>query len=291
MNLYISKIAILTFIIHLSSAWSCPMTNYDSQMSWVNSIEETSKSSNITEEEFNLLIKRVSGSYHETFKRKGLKLKIEGRWKSKENNAYSDQSGSNRFVYLYGGYARLPLMDQDTFLSVICHEIGHHLGGFPRAEGSTWASSEGQADYFSTLKCMKVVLKDDSENEKMALSLDLPVEVKDQCRTQFQKDDDYHICLRSSKAAETYGKINASLATPDSTKEISLLTPTFKRVFFTNLWYPLPQCRVDTKFQGALCNSEIEVPLGYDDENKGVCSLKNGTPIGERPSCWFAPRR
>lgn len=252
--------------------------------------EESKVTSSISEADFDQLIERVSENYAGVFKKQGLKLKIDASWKNSKMNAYSDQIGRKRYVYLYGGYARHPMMDKDTYLSVICHEIGHHQGGFPLEIGSNWASSEGQADYFSTLKCMKIILKDDIENERIALSLDLPNEVKDQCRSQFAKDDDYFICLRSSKASEIYGKINASLATPDSVKEISLLTPVTRRVFSTNLSYPLPQCRVDTKFQGALCNADANVPLGFSDENKGACSQKNGDTIGARPLCWFVPK-
>lgn len=95
-------------------------------------------------------------------------------------------------------------MTPDAYLSVICHEIGHHFDGFPKQIGSSWSSFEGQADYFSTLKCMKEVLKRDPENEAVALALDLPSEVKKQCKFQFPKDIDFNICLRLAKAAEEH---------------------------------------------------------------------------------------
>jgi hypothetical protein len=277
----------LALMIQSGSSYGCPVTHFQKQMSLVETREQIVETSTITEQDFDRLVETISETYTSIFKKQGLNLKIEADWKNKQPNAFSDQSGKNRYVYLYGGYARHPLMDQDTFLSIICHEIGHHLGGFPRESGSSWASAEGQADYFSTLKCMKVALKDNIENERVALSLDLPTEVKDQCRSQHLEDDDYFICLRSAKASENYGKVNSSLATPDSTAVISLLTPVKRRVFSTNLSYPTPQCRTDTKFQGALCNASIDIPLGFDDENKGACSSKNSKPIGARPNCWF----
>jgi hypothetical protein len=289
MNLFCKNLFILALVFGMNSAWSCPLQNLKAS-SLESGWEEMTNSSGITESEFNKLINRVTDKYDSIFKRHGLQLKIDGAWKKSEMNAYSDQLGKKRFVYLYGGYARLAQMDKDTYLSVICHEIGHHLGGFPFAPGSTWASSEGQADYFSTLKCMKLILKNDPENERVALSLDLPQQVKDLCRGQYPLEDDYFICLRSAMAAETYGKINAALATPDSRREISLLSPTYKKASFTNLSYPRPQCRVDTKFQGALCNVDINMALGFDDENKGACSIKNGHSLGSRPMCWFVPQ-
>ena len=291
MNYFLKNIIFLTALLEASSLIACPIATFEHQMSSNAITEEERLASKINEADFDLLVERISETFTGLFKKQGLKLKISANWNNPKVNAFSDQSGSTRYIYLFGGYARYPMMDKDTFLSVICHEVGHHLGGFPRESGSTWASAEGQADYYSTLKCMKMILKDDIENEKIALSLDLPNEVKDQCRSQFIQDDDYFICLRSAKASEIYGKINASLATPDSRKEISLLTPDKKRVASTNLSYPLPQCRVDTKFQGALCNVDVNIPLGYDDENKGACSIKNGNTFGVRPTCWFIPRR
>ncbi len=289
-SLYVTSLLTLNFLLSTTGLFACPIQANQSHSKQATELNLEGETSSVTENDFDRLVEIASESYTGIFKRQGLKLKIDASWKDNTQNAYSDQSGQNRYIYLFGGYARHPLMDKDTYLSVICHELGHHLGGFPREEGSTWASAEGEADYFSTLKCMKYLLKDDPENERIALSLDLPEEVKNLCRNQHPMSNDYYICLRSSKAAETYGKINASLATPDSTVEISLLTPVTKRVHSTNLTYPMPQCRVDTKFQGALCNASIDIPMGYQDENKGACSLKNGNPIGARPECWFAQK-
>jgi Zn-dependent protease with chaperone function len=54
---------------------------------------------------------------------------------------------------MFGGLARDPLVTKDGFSAVICHEIGHHIAGAPR-KGFSWASNEGQADYFATTKCL-----------------------------------------------------------------------------------------------------------------------------------------
>ena len=287
-SFYVTSFLYLNFLLSTTGLFACPIEANQSQSHLATELNQVRESSSVTEIEFDRLVEIASESYAGIFKKQGLKLKIDASWKDNTPNAYSDQLGETRYIYLFGGYARLPLMNKDTYLSVICHELGHHLGGFPRVVGSTWASAEGEADYFSTLKCMKNLLKDDPENERIALSLDLPEEVKNQCQIQHPHINDYYICLRSSKAAEIYGRINASLATPNSTTEISLLTPVTRRVFSTNLSYPMPQCRVDTKLQGALCNASIDIPMGYQDENKGACSVKNGNPIGARPECWFA---
>ena len=90
----------------------------------------------------------------------GAKLVMNNNWKSSTVNASAQQSGSNWQVNMYGGLARHPLVTVDGFMMVVCHELGHHIGGAPRKGGwgSVWASNEGQADYFAGLKCMRRVL-------------------------------------------------------------------------------------------------------------------------------------
>jgi hypothetical protein len=59
---------------------------------------------------------------------------------------------------MYGGLARYPGMTEMGFQIVLCHEIGHHLGGQPTYnQGRDWASVEGQSDYWATLSCMKTL--------------------------------------------------------------------------------------------------------------------------------------
>jgi hypothetical protein len=245
--------------------------------------------SEVTDRDFDEIINKTESIYKPIFELHGLKLKLIADWRSAIVNAYSEASGKKRFVYIYGGYARHPLMTKDAFQSVLCHEIGHHLGGAPREPGSSWASAEGEADYFSTLKCMKQVLKLDPLNEQIAGQINLPSEVKSQCRIQFSTSDDYFICLRSAKASEDYGKVNASLATPNSKRIISLLTPDRRRVAESNLSYPAPQCRVDTKLQGAYCAISPDVSLGFSEPMIGSCGREFTDAIGARPRCWFNP--
>ena len=246
---------------------------------------------NISKKEFLRIIDRVKKIYVPIFKDLDMNFKIEHLWEDKQQNAFAGMSGSDRFILLYGGYARQKLMTPDAYLSIVCHEIGHHLGGFPKKMNSTWSSSEGQADYFSTLKCMKEVLESDSENSSVADSLDLPEQIKLQCRLQFSDEDQYSICLRSSKASEDYGKVIANILVPGSEKYISLTTPATELAFVTNLRHPSAQCRADTKFQGALCNVSPLISLDDEDETIGTCNLNDFNILGNRPACWFIHRK
>lgn len=247
--------------------------------------------SNISKKEFNHLIDSVKKVYIPIFRDLKMNFKIENIWEDKQVNAFAGVRGSDRYILLYGGYARHKLMTKDAYLSVICHEIGHHLGGFPKKIGNAWSSSEGQADYFSTLKCMKEVLKRDPENEAAALALDLPEEIKKQCKFQYPNENEYNICLRSAKASEEHGMVIADLMTKGEHIDVSLMTPSEENSLVTNLKHPSPQCRVDTKYQGALCNVSTQVPLDNVDEAKGACHLNNFNIIGNRPACWFVHKK
>jgi hypothetical protein len=245
----------------------------------------------ISKGDFKRLIDSVKRVYIPIFKKKKMNLKIEAFWEDKQTNAYAGLRGTDRYVLIYGGYARHRFMTKDAFLSVVCHEIGHHLGGFPKKAHGSWSSSEGQADYFSTLKCMKEVLRSYQNNEVTALSLNLPEMVKKECRYQFPVDNDYFICLRSAKAAEDHGRVISDLTGLEESLEVSLITPSEEKKFSTSLQHPSPQCRVDTKYQGALCNVPTSIPLDDEDEKKGACHLNNFNILGVRPSCWFVHKK
>lgn len=246
---------------------------------------------NFSKKEFLRLIDSVKKVYVPIFKKLRMNFKVEQLWEDKQVNAFAGVRGSDRYILLYGGYARHKLMTKDAYLSVVCHEIGHHLGGFPKKVGNGWSSSEGQADYFSTLKCMKEVLRRDSENQEVAnkLALVLPEEIQKQCKFQFPDNNDFNICLRLAKASEEHGSVIADMKGENTT--VSLTTPAEERDTATNLKHPSSQCRVDTKYQGALCNVLTSIPLDNNDETKGTCHFNNFHILGNRPACWFVHKK
>lgn len=242
---------------------------------------------NMTEKEFYRTIQKFQKIYTPIFATRGWDFKIVASWKDPKKNASAAKEKKQRLVYLSGGYARERFMSHDAYLTVICHEIGHHLGGFPLKQ-MWWATTEGQADYYSTLKCMKTFLKFDPQNKRTALALDLPKEIKTLCRSQYRQDDDYWICLRSAKAAEDYGKMQQFLATNGRPKDIvSLLKQDTSKPEWTYEHHPEAQCRVDTKLQGALCNVDEKIMMNDKDERQGSCHQTRGHTLGVRPSCWF----
>src|SRR5690606_1616432 len=115
--------------------------------------------SNLDEEKFNAVIDKVLAVYEPLVEAEGGELKVERNWTDGTVNAYAHRRGGTWNVAMFGGLARHETITEDGFALVVCHEIGHHIGGAPKKGGwfSTWATNEGQADYFATLKCLRKV--------------------------------------------------------------------------------------------------------------------------------------
>ncbi|MDO9183353.1 MAG: hypothetical protein Q7U04_13145 [Bacteriovorax sp.] len=191
---------------------------------------------------------------------------------------------------MYGGLARHPLMTEEAFAVVVCHELGHHLGGAPKKRQSfsidpLWSSNEGEADYFSSLKCLRKFFTG-LNNQDVLREMQVPKEVIAQCLKVFPNIEETLICQRSAMAGFSVGLFLKSFSKVK--KEISFSSPEKKRVLFTNNSHPSPQCRLDTYFQAALCDKHFSEELSSKDLNIGACTLKNGDQQGIRPRCWMA---
>jgi hypothetical protein len=191
-----------------------------------------------------------------------------------------------RVVEMYGGLARHPYMSAEGFLLVICHEIGHHLGGVPRYANSL-LSSEGQADYFSTSKCARQILSRVSNNANWVRAAKIPLEVRIACQNSFPKDiNQAMICMRSSVGGLSLARVLGSIKSTDW-KTITFANADKKQVQQTFLSHPEAQCRLDTYFAGALCGMSQDSQFSGTDYRAGACTPQRFQKTGSRPSCWF----
>lgn len=226
----------------------------------------------LTVDDMNRLTDEVYEVYAPILTEKGLTLKFNRKWNSSEANAYANRDGNVASIDIHGGLGNVKYMSDDHFVLLLCHELGHHLAGAPFLTGRNYQLSvEPQSDYFAGKECMRKVLKNDRPEANV------PQKIKDQCQASWSYSADYILCTRTALAAELFGKRDWLLTHYDvepegwNLKPISLLTPFGERTDFGYSFgaYPTPQCRVDTFFQGALCN-------------KNEC--EKGT--GARPFCW-----
>jgi hypothetical protein len=249
----------------------------------------------ITEAEFNLAIDRVEKIYKPIVKKLGGELEINRLWSNSQVNANATRKGNKWVVNAFGGLARYEHNTFDGEMMVLCHEIGHHMGGFPKYPGifgGSWASNEGQSDYFATMKCFRRVIEND-DNASIVSKMNVPVEVARGCQLGFTSAKDIAICKRSAMTGKTLavllyhlgrGTGNSSpVVTPDFD------TPVTTQVSSTNDKHPQAQCRLDTYFAGAICGVSKDIAFSDREEVTGACSQARRDAFGFRPRCWFKP--
>lgn len=248
-------------------------------------IPSTVKTSGLSETQYHEVIDKVEKVYAPIAESFGSKLIMERLWDNPRVNAGTirERGGKIWRINLYGGFARHPSVTPDGFALVICHEIGHHIGGAPKKgpNSAPWSSNEGQADYFATLKCLRKVFEGDNNSEAIG-KVKVPEIVSAECEYAPDKD----ICVRTSMAGLAISHVSADI------RKVSL--PTFEtpdpaEVKETFEKHPLPQCRLDTYFQGAICQVDKEIQVSQKDPLQGTCHEAHGHTRGLRPGCWFDP--
>ena len=244
----------------------------------------------LTEEQFNSIIDRVETIYNPIISGMGKNLNIERNWDDGTVNAYASQSGNNWKVAMFGGLARHETITADGFATVVCHELGHHIGGAPKKASwwsSSWASNEGQADYFGTSKCLRKFMESD-DNAAILAKMDVPAHVTKMCNAKFQNISEVNVCQRGAMAGLSLANLFRSLR--NMTEELKFTTPDASIVSKTNDNHPAPQCRLDTYFQGALCDVDAYTDVDQRDAKIGTCNRVDGYTDGARPLCWYKPK-
>ncbi|WP_075186759.1 hypothetical protein [Teredinibacter haidensis] len=258
--------------------------------------------SDIDEALFDEIIDEIYDYYTTIVSSHGAVLNTVREWDNNTVNAQAYQSGNNWFIRMYGGLARAPEVTPDGFALVVCHEMGHHLAGFP-FKGARWAASEGQSDYFATQSCARQLwlYDDNSEYEHSA-----PQTVKNECNARWNTTFEQQLCYRTALA----GKSLADLLAASRGVAVHFDTPDQGKVDKTYINHPAPQCRLDTYFAGSLCTMDLDpffIPgknavLGRESMYAEMesayhycASISADLDVinyndAHRPRCWFKPK-
>ncbi|MCF8060567.1 MAG: hypothetical protein K9K67_14795 [Bacteriovoracaceae bacterium] len=240
----------------------------------------------ITEIQFNDIIDKIANIYNPIFQSKGAQLSVQRLWSDATVNAYATRQGNEWIVQMYGGLARHGEITTDGFALVLCHEIGHHLGGVPRYPGTNgWASNEGQSDYFAATKCLRKAWSTD-DNQQIVSEMGIPSTLKSQCSSEWGNAEDQALCMRIGMAGLSTTRMFAVLSagrmpafdSPDNTQVNQTLDS-----------HPPYQCRLDTYFQGGLCTVNYDEEIGQSNPNIGTCNRANNQETGSRRLCWYRP--
>lgn len=255
-----------------------------------NHLELEEAEGGINQAQFDNVINRVEGIYASMFKHLGGQLKVERRWTDSTVNAMADQNGDLWQVHMFGGLARRPEITEDGFAMVICHEIGHHLGGYPFIDSTEWAANEGQSDYYASLACAEKVFGVNLELAAKAQG-QLPTKIKDLCDKAHPNNKDF--CYRTMAASKSISDLLAHL----EQSEVDFLTPDKNVVSQTDNAHPHAQCRLDTYMAGVLCGAarwDYQVIPGkkFSDRISAEAeadALKHSCANDQhgRPLCWF----
>lgn len=239
----------------------------------------------ITQAQFDAVLDRVEGLYKGEVERQGGRLKINHMWDDSTVNASATRQGNTWVLNMYGGLARHATITEEGMALVACHEMGHHLGGAPKISGwfSTWATNEGGADYFATLKCLRnYFAKDDNKTILSHTTVD-PL-VQETCTKQFSTEADQLICMRISKSGESVAGLFQALRNETTPPKFS--TPDTRKVSRMDDNHPGTQCRMDTYFAGFVCSASVNEANSDTDYRTGSCYAPRDV-IGVRPTCWF----
>ena len=256
----------------------------------------------ISEAQFRQVIADLQTEFAPIVSGHGGKLSMSGNWKDEKPNAGATQVMGSWQIKTTGGLARQPALTEDGLTLILCHELGHHLAGFPIAPKqmpfeSTWASVEAQSDYYATQFCARRLWsKDPAKNASFRDSA--PADVKSYCDTAWASQNEQNICYRTLVATTSMIETMAKLMQKPMPQ---FNTPDPLVVTVTNMKYPSVQCRMDTAFQGTLCAANFDPlmipgkktsqgPASIEAEKEAAatsCTTYSGYSAGLRPNCWF----
>lgn len=205
--------------------------------------------------------------------------------------ASADRSGNEWSISILAASRTHPDMTIDSFIILLCHELGHHFAGAPFKQDSEgnkrWASTEGQADYYATSVCAKRIFT--LLPAPFLDSFSYPKDIKMKCQENTNGRKEAQICARAIIASQALirGLSNRphiwNSTDPSVASQTVGITPQPQTGQYQ---YPSDQCRMETLVKGALCqqlehpsNQELLGTLG----SKAFC--QNG-PF-KRPACWY----
>lgn len=220
------------------------------------------------------LIGFLNIQYQDQIKNKGGNFTWSFDWSNPYLGAGSTFFDNTYSVVLWGGMIRAPGSDFEVLAVMLCHELGHILGGEPyqrfgeNAE-QDWSSAEGQSDWFAATQCLPKVFRHFKDTNFIQNNFNL--ELAPVC----QKTQNPYLCNWIRNVSQKFSDyLYEHYTKRDGITERPSLLVDAKEVAEQTIVgsYPSPQCRLDTLKLGAECAAS-------DETSSITC---------ERPACWYA---
>ncbi len=267
----------------------------------------------LSKSDFEEVIWDVWGLFYKIVEKLGdTDLNIQRNWESNELQAEAEKMSGNWDIRLGGGFPRRPDMTKDAYTLIVCHELGHLMGGFPFAQSPwaeqkyakedqagtpsrnpLWTSNEGQSDYFAAQICAKKMWSHQKAvNAKMRDNI--PPSAKAKCDATFKELDEQNLCYRILLASkdlidvfvniwrEDRPDLYSEVPKPGLFSSVSFDRIDDSQIEKTLMDYPSFQCRLDTLIAGALCQvswDESIIPGHHDNitRNNREAELQSAT--------------
>lgn len=249
-------------------------------------LQEQLIQSNVSEKQFFEIIYNFRDTYFFIASDFKHSLIVLGSWDNNKVNAVTWRHGYSMIIEIYGGLARR--LSTDAINMVLCHEMGHQVGGWPLYTGDTWAAIEGQSDYYAAHVCAKKIFKTINYGDQADFYGRTGEEAA--CDERYSDYEDREICYRSMSAGLELARLLAG-----SGRMPSYLTPDKTEVSKMRESHPPAQCRLDTYRAASLCPSKWRdsyIPRTEKMSARYLCTpRKKSWADASRPRCWFVPSK
>lgn len=176
-----------------------------------------------------------------------------------------------------------PDLAEDAYAEILCHELGHILGGTSPDEQDPGVeiSPEAASDYFAGAVCLPKLFKNFPAKNPVIAD---PVVIAN-CQLQFSDTEEQKICQRVASAGLSFFT--------SFRESLIRLVPTIKYDKFYAVpdlrikdqgfygFYPTFQCRSETVAAGAYCKTSQNL---WENGHRNWHCLEG---LGARPSCWY----
>lgn len=233
------------------------------------------------------LTSALEGTYAEQIRSLGGHLKFTLKEMKASPNAFAAKRADGTWeVTVIESLLTLEEQTKSTLGIILCHELGHFLGGEPyvvgiqltpavRSRAPKKMSCEGQADYFATSECIKTLarkLPDLFSDNKGLLN---PL-MAQECDQNFENKEDKNRCretvIASHQTVLVYQKMLREMNVPESFFGRTNNDQS-DRVLNSVGEYPSLDCRYETFINGTLCS--------------GLSENECHDAKWARPACWF----